>query len=108
MKDNNIIGFISSYIKPLSPPLEEVYEAYISIVEVKVEFRRTGIATRLIEETEKHFKSKGLYQIRGWSNQNKIEAINLWYKLKFSLSPTLIHLPSNDLNINGYYFIKKF
>ena len=105
--DEKIVGFISTYIKHFSSPLEGVSEGYINILEVHEEFRKQGIATTLIEKTEKYFKQTRVSQIRGWSSDDKLEAINLWNKLKYSLSPTTIWIEDKKVSVTGYHFIKK-
>ena len=105
--DDKIVGFISTYIKHFSPPLEGVSEGYINILEVHKEFRKQGIASNLIEKTENHFKKTVVSQIRGWSSDDKPEAINLWNKLKYSLSPTTIWIKDKKVSVTGYHFIKK-
>ena len=105
--DNNIVGFISTYIKKLPSPLENMNEGYINIIEVHKEFRKQGIATRLIEKTEKYYKQHKVTQLRGWSSDDKLEAINLWNKLKYSLSPTTIWIEDKKISVEGYHFIKK-
>ena len=107
LKNEDIVGFVSISRKSLTAPLGDIEEAFINIIEVKDEFRRTGIATKLIEKTEKHFKSKKVSQLRGWGNQDEVEAIQLWNKLQFSLVPALIQPNDQNLNVNGYYFVKK-
>ncbi len=106
-KGDEVVGFISTYIKPLTPPLEDTNEAYINIIEVHPEYRKQGIASRLTLKTEKHFKGLGISQIRGWSSDDKLEAINLWRKLDYLMSPALIHIEKANINVNGYYFVKK-
>ena len=105
--DDKIVGFISTYIKHFSPPLEGMSEGYINILEVHEEFRKQGIATRLIEKTERYFKQTRVSQIRGWSSDDKLEAINLWNELKYSLSPTTIWIEDKKVSVKGYHFIKK-
>ncbi len=105
--DDKIVGFISTYIKHFSPPLEGVSEGYINILEVNEEYRKQGIATKLIEKTERYFKQTRISQIRGWSSDDKVEAINLWSKLKYSLSPTTIWIEDKKVSVAGYHFIKK-
>ena len=105
--DNNIVGFISTYIKPLPSPLENLNEGYINIIEVHEKFRKQGIATRLIEKTEKYLKQNKIAQIRGWSSNYKLEAITLWNQLHYSLSSTTIWIEEKKVSVEGYYYIKK-
>lgn len=104
--DGKIIGFISAHIQSLSVPLEHIKEAYVNVVEIDVDHRNQGIATKLIRMCEHHFKSKGVRQIRAWSSTDKYEAINLWKKLGYGLSPALIHLHNKHTNVEGYYVVK--
>lgn len=105
--DKKIIGIISTYIKSLTEPLEDLKEAYIHILEVEPDYRNRGLATTLVHKTEKHFKAQGITQIRGWSSKDKKEAILLWKKLDYRLCPTTIHIEKKNLNVEGYYFVKK-
>lgn len=103
-KEDMIIGFISTYQKPLTPPLQKD-EAFINVIEVHHEHRNQGIATKLVLKTEHYFKSQGIKQIRAWSSEDKYEAIHLWDKLNYTMNPADIHV--KDQIIHGYYVSKK-
>lgn len=102
--NDKIIGFMSTYKKPLTPPLEKE-EAFINVIEVHHEYRNQGIATKLIQKTEHHFKSEGIKQIRAWSSEDKYEAIHLWDKLNYTMNPADIQV--KDGLVKGYYVSKK-
>src|SRR5574341_1532482 len=82
-----LVGLISAYWWELLAPLNGEFDAYIDILEVHQDFRRQGIATRLIEMSMERAKQKGMYQIRAWSSGDKIEAMQLWRALRFGLCP---------------------
>lgn len=103
----DIVGFISTSIKPLMKPLDNINEAYLNIIEVHTDYQNRGIAKKLVALTEQHFKHLGISQLRGWSSMDKIEAIQLWYKLGYNLSPTIIWKEKEQKSIIGYYFIKQ-
>lgn len=58
LQGNNLIGLISVYWKSLPPPLPDTWEGYIDILEVHKNFRRRGIATRLIDMALERAKDK--------------------------------------------------
>lgn len=105
--NNQIIGFVSTFIQRLPEPLKDETEAFINIIEVIPEYRKQGIATRFINKTEVHFRNKKIKQIRGWSSIDKTEALNLWVKLRYTLSPAKIYIKEKDIEIEGFYFNKK-
>ena len=105
--DDLVIGFISTYMKNLSAPLEGDKEAYINVIEIHPDHRNKGYATKLIQMTEAHFRSEGIKQIRAWSSEDKYEAINLWKKLHYGLSPASIISEKTEEIVKGYYVVKK-
>lgn len=105
IQEGKIIGMISSYINDFPKVLNEK-EAYMNIIEVHEEYRNKGIASELVKRTEHYFRGK-VYQLRGWSSDDKTEAIKLWKKLKYNLSPTVIHIEEKGVNVKGLYFSKK-
>jgi len=107
LNQEEIIGFISTRITPLMEPLNTIKEAYLDIIEIKPEFQKLGIGSKLVGLTEQHFKQFGLTQIRGWSSMDRIEAIQLWYSLGYVLSPAIIWKEETKTSIIGYYFIKQ-
>jgi predicted N-acetyltransferase YhbS len=46
------VGLIVAKKRPLSEPLQMVWEAYIDIVEVQPAYQRQGIGTALVEQVE--------------------------------------------------------
>lgn len=84
-----LIGLISVYGKKL--PLLETVDWYIDILEVHKDYRRKGIATHLIHTICERAKAAGIYQIRSWSSEDKVEAIPMWKALGFGLCPATTH-----------------
>ncbi len=104
IKEDNIIGMISTYKKFLSEPFTTEFDAYINILEVLPEYRNKGLATNLIKRTEKHYKSLGYRQLRAWSSIDKTEALHLWKKMHYTLNPTTLHYA--DEEVDGYFVSK--
>lgn len=81
--------------------MSETYEAYIDIVEVLAAFRRKGIAKKMVELAIDHTVKAGVYQMRGWSSQDKTEAIQMWKALGFGLCPATVYPKGQQ--VNGYF-----
>ncbi|AIO18400.1 Acetyltransferase (GNAT) family protein [Candidatus Izimaplasma bacterium HR1] len=107
MKDKTVVGFISTKLNPLLEPLCEVNEAFVEILEVHPNYQKQGVASKLIEKTEKYFRSEGISQLRAWALNNNPNYINLWKKFDYCLSPTKIHIKEQNKYLDGYHFIKK-
>jgi GNAT superfamily N-acetyltransferase len=102
--DDMIVGLISVYPKRLPIPLIESFDWYIDILEVHKDYRRKGIATHLIEMAVEQAKAAGVYQIRSWSSEDKIEAILMWKALGFGLCPALTYPQGKE--VKGYLVTK--
>lgn len=98
------IALISIVYRQLPTPLPPTTEAFIDIIEVRPEFRRRGIARRLVELACEEAAKTDVHQLRGWSSANKVEAIPMWKELKFALCPATIYPRGQE--VNGYYFAK--
>lgn len=102
--DNLIVGLISLYWKKLPLPLVESFDWYIDILEVHKDYRRRGIATHLIKTACERAKKSGVYQIRSWSSEDKIEAILMWKALGFGLCPAVTYPQRKE--VKGYFVAK--
>ena len=98
------VGLISVYWKRLPAPLEGEFDAYIDILEVHPDFRRQGIARRLIALSMQRAKAERMTQIRAWSSGDKTEAIHLWRALGFGLCPATTY--PNGQAIKGFFVVK--
>ena len=107
---NKIVGIITNYIKTQILPLKQK-EGFIAYIEVLKEYRRKGIATRLVKMAEKWAKSLGLYQIGSWSDLNAKEMILFAKKQKYSMCQAIMYdenyLPKNGNYVVGYYYAKR-
>lgn len=103
LDEQNLVGLISIYWKKLPAPFDEC-DAYIDILEVHRDFRRQGIARRLIEISMERAKQKGRWQIRAWSSEDKLEAISMWKALGFGLCPATTF--PNGQEVNGFFVTK--
>jgi ribosomal protein S18 acetylase RimI-like enzyme len=102
---DELLGMISVYWKKL-PYLNSVnFEGYIDIIEVRDDYRRKGIASQLINKAIDYCKNKDLYQIRAWSSEDKVAAINMWRSVEFSLCPAITYTSGKE--IKGVYAIYK-
>jgi ribosomal protein S18 acetylase RimI-like enzyme len=99
----NLVGLISTYWKKLPAPLNEC-DAYIDILEVHKDFRRQGIARRLIEMSMERARQKGMFQIRSWSSEDKLEAIPMWKALGFGLCPATTFPKGQE--VRGFFVAK--
>ena len=97
-------GLISVYWKRLPAPLEGEFDAYIDILEVQPEFRRQGIARRLITLAVERARAEGMTQIRAWSSEDKTEAIYMWKALGFGLCPATTY--PNGQAVKGFCVVK--
>ena len=97
-----LIGLISVYGKKL--PLLETWDWYIDILEVHKEYRRNRIATHLIDIVCARAKEQGIYQIRSWSSEDKVEAIPMWKALGFGLCPATTYPQGKE--VHGYFVAK--
>ena len=101
------VGFISIQTKTLEQPLNDKKDACISIIEVDIKYRRQGIGKKLVSLTEEWAAKNGLSQIRAWSSRDKIEAISMWYALKYCVCPAKIWVEWCKEVVDGYYVVKK-
>ena len=99
-----LVGMISTYWRKLPAPLADECDANIDILEVHKDFRRQGIARRLIEVSMERAKQEGMRQIRSWSSEDKIEAIQLWKALGFGLCPATTY--PNGQEVKGFFVAK--
>jgi len=106
VKDDTIIGFISTYLQPVYKDFHQTKEAYINIIEVDKDHRHQGVATELLRRTEHYFKRQGAKQIRAWSSEDKTEAIHMWHHLNYNLSPTTIFVERVNKSVSGVYAVK--
>lgn len=88
--DRKPVGFISAYPLQLPAPLQAYRDAYIDDIEVREDFRRQGIARKLLSMTEQWAKDYGYRQIRAWSSDDKTEAIPMWYALGYGVCPAIM------------------
>ncbi len=102
--DSHLVGLISIQQRPLPMPLTDSLEGYIDIIEVDVDFRRKGIASRLVKLSCERARAEGAFQIRAWSSEDKVEALPFWRSLGFGLVPAVTY--TSDVEIRGFYVVK--
>jgi len=85
--DGKAVGCAAIHPAKLIPPLEKYYDAFIELIEVDKEYRRQGIAKHMIEILEEQSRDYGYRQIRAWSSEDKVEALNMWYAMDYCMCP---------------------
>lgn len=98
------IGIISVYWRELPAPLLNTIEGYINIIEVRPDYRKRGIAKKLINISVQRAKEFNAYQLRSWSSVDKIEAIPMWKKLGFGLCPATTFPHGQE--VQGFFVAK--
>jgi GNAT superfamily N-acetyltransferase len=81
------VGLIAVVWRELPPPLPPTVEAFIDIIEVRADWRRRGVARRLVALAAERARAQGAYQLRAWSSADKDAAIPMWRALGFALCP---------------------
>jgi GNAT superfamily N-acetyltransferase len=102
--DEILVGLISVHWKKLPAPLLETFDWYIDILEVHKDFKRRGIATQLIAIACERAKGNGVYQIRSWSSEDKMEVVLMWKALGFGLCPAVTYPQGKE--VKGYFVAK--
>jgi len=95
------VGLIAVIWRDLPAPLPPTVEAYIDIIEVRPAFRRRGIAARLVAMAAARARTRGAYQLRAWSSDDKVEAIPMWRALGFGLCPTTTYPGGQE--VHGFF-----
>lgn len=103
--DDLPVGLLAVQWRTLPPPLRDVTEGFIDIIEVQADYRRRGIATHLVGLALERARAHGACQLRGWSSEDKAEAIPLWLALGFSLCPAVTYPRGEE--VKGYYVAKR-
>jgi GNAT superfamily N-acetyltransferase len=105
LHEGEIVGLIAISWLLLPPPLPETYEAFIDIIEVSEAYQRQGIARQLISICEKRAQERGVYQLRAWSSDDKVQAIPMWKALGFGLCPATVYPRGHE--VQGYFVTKQ-
>lgn len=103
--DDLPVGLIAVQWRHLLPPLTHLEEGFINIIEVRSDFRRQGVASRLIERAVRRAVRHGAYQVRAWSSEDKVAALAMWQALGFGLCPTTVFPPGQT--VNGYFVTRQ-
>lgn len=109
---DRVAGFAALHPKQWIAPLEQYSDGFIEVIEVAEEYQRQGIASRLVKMLEEYAASYGYYQIRAWSSEDKVEALNMWRKLNYCMCPAAMLGESackepGKKQIIGYYYAKR-
>jgi len=100
-----IVGFISVRWRDLPPPLKNLSEGFIDIIDVDARYRRQGIARELLTRAERRCREHRACQISAWSSDDKKEAIPMWYELGFGLCPATDYPQGQP--VKGYFVAKR-
>lgn len=104
MVDGSPVGFISVYWNSLPYPLAHILEGYIDIIETFEGYKHQGIARSLIELACEKARTRGAYQLRAWSSEDKLEALPMWNALGFGMTPTKTYPGGQE--VRGFFATK--
>jgi GNAT superfamily N-acetyltransferase len=99
------VGLLGVRWRQLPRPFTALREGYIDILHVLEEYRREGIARRLVELSLARAQAAGAVQIRAWSSVDKTEAMWLWNALGFAVCPVTHSMWGAD--ITGCFVVKR-
>ena len=106
-----VAGFAALHPEHWIAPLEQYSDGFIEVIEVAKSYQRKGIGSTLVKMLEEFAASDGYYQIRAWSSDDKVEALNMWRKLNYCMCPAAMLGESicegyESKQIVGYYYAK--
>lgn len=96
VQDSHIIGLVAGYTDNLVDNL-----AYISIVCVDEQYKKIGVATKLILEFIEICKRKNIANVHLYTDSSNFGAIRLYEKLGFKR-----YFPDNETRNSDIHFIK--
>lgn len=111
MDGDVVAGFTALHPGRWIAPLEQYSDGFIEVIEVAKAYRRQGIGSTLVKMLEEYAATYGYRQIRSWSSTDKVEALNMWYKLEYCMCPAAMLGPSvrkgfENQQIAGFYYAK--
>lgn len=109
--EDEVVGCAAVHPAQFIPPLEKYYDAFIELIEVDENYRRQGIGKHMVGILEEKSREYGYKQIRAWSSEDKVEALNMWYSLNYCMCPAAMLGQSiapgfENKQIVGYYYAK--
>jgi GNAT superfamily N-acetyltransferase len=99
------IGLVVAKQHLLPEPLSDIREVYIDVIEVHTDFQRRGIGTELMRHVTDWALGIEAQQIRAWSEEIRVEALQLWKKLGFSFSVNSFQPGEDDRY--GFYISRR-
>lgn len=72
-----VVGFAALRPSRWIAPLEQYFDGFIEVIEVAEAYRRQGIGSTLVKFLEDYARTYSYYQIRAWSSDDKVEAMNM-------------------------------
>lgn len=111
LHEDKVVGFAAVHPEQLISPLDKYKDAFIEVIEVDENYRRQGICKRMISILEDKSREYGFKQIRSWSSDDKVEALNMFYSLNYCMCPAAMLGQSvapgfENQQIIGYYYAK--
>ena len=108
MNGDEPIAVISICWGMLPEPMLQTREGFIDLIDVDPEFRRQGIARKLIELAAARAVDAGACQLRAWTSSERPAALALWRGLGFCLCPAKVFVgPDNNIPIHGYFVARR-
>ena len=106
-----VVGFVALHPARWIAPLEQHFDGFIEVIEVAEAYRRQRVGSTLVKFLEDYARTYGYYQIRAWSSDDKVGALNMWRKLNYCMCPAAMLEQSikkeyENQQIVGYYYAK--
>ena len=104
-RGSRVAGITEVYFRELPLPLRGAVEAYIDDIRVAARYRRMGIARTMLRMAGERAREGGACQPRSWSTDDKVEAVQMWHALGFSMCPTTHAMWGQE--IAGYFVARR-
>ncbi len=83
-ENNQVIGFLSGFVKYLFPWYVIKRVGHISFMFIDENYRRKGVGKELLREAKKWFKVQGLTYMELYVNENNQKGVSFWKSRGFS------------------------
>lgn len=109
MNQGEPVGAISVCWKMLPAPYSDAKEAFIDLIDVDPEYRRQGVARKLLELASARAAKAGAYQIRAWTSESpeRAAAMAMWRAQGFAICPTEILAGPQAVRVRGCFVARR-